>query len=373
MLLENEFVRLGGVFVLSFIISFVSIPSIVNVAHLKQLFDEPGTRKLHSRSVPTLGGLAIFAGLLISVNLFKSDSIFPELQYVVASSVVIFFLGIKDDILVTAPLTKLGGQLFASFILIIAGDIRITSLHGFYGITDIPYWASIGLSLFVYIVIINGYNLIDGIDGLCSGLGVVASVAFGVWFSQVGQVMLAILAFSLSGALLAFMWFNLFGKKNKLFLGDTGALLVGHVVAVLAFQFNEVNIHLPESLSVHAAPGVAFGILIVPLFDILRVMFIRLVMNRSPFRPDKNHLHHSLLDIGLSHKQATLTLVLVNVVFVAFVFLVNDYCEILRLVLLILLLSMVLSFIPSIIHDRQRIRKMANTDAGQVIKNRVTL
>lgn len=176
-------------FIVSFIIVYVSIPSIVNVARIKGLFDEPGLRKCHQHKVPNLGGIAIFAAIIIVMGLLVDRTSSRELIYLLASVTVMFFVGIKDDILIIAPSKKLLGEIISVMIIVILGDLRLTNLHGFLGIHEIDYILSVLLSCFVMIVIVNGFNLIDGIDGLAAGIGIVVSLTFGVWFFLVGLIM----------------------------------------------------------------------------------------------------------------------------------------------------------------------------------------
>jgi UDP-N-acetylmuramyl pentapeptide phosphotransferase/UDP-N-acetylglucosamine-1-phosphate transferase len=338
---------------LAFIICYTSIPSIVRVANAKSLYDEPGKRKLHKKSVPTLGGIAIFSAVIIATGVFTQYKFNPEFQYLTIGSIVLFFVGLKDDILVIAPMKKLLGQLFAIAIIIVLSDLRFTSLHGFLGVHKLLYWHSIILSLFVFIVIINGFNLIDGIDGLASGVGMVASLAFGTFFYLAGEFEYAILAAGLTGSLIAFFWFNVFGKDYKIFMGDTGSLIVGLFLAVMAVRFNEMNVSPDKcSIFIHAAPAVSFGILIVPLFDTMRVFLIRILKGHSPFRADKNHVHHKLLGLGLSHLQATMYILFVNCIFIAMVFYLNTW-GIIDLMVLNIALAIVISILPEYIFKRK--------------------
>ncbi|MGC8802537.1 MAG: glycosyltransferase family 4 protein [Bacteroidales bacterium] len=330
------------------IIVFTSIPTIVKVAHAKRLTDEPGRRKSHTTSVPTLGGIAIFTGILIPFTLFTYFFRHFEFQYIIGASLILFFVGVKDDILVTAPFKKLMGQVTASLIIIVLGDFRFTSLHGFYGIYHISYWASVALTLFVFLAIINGFNLIDGIDGLASGVGIIASLFFGVWFFITGTLAYAILAAAVIGSLVTFFAFNVFGRKNKIFMGDTGSLIVGLFMAVFAVKFNEMNTNPNIPYFIHAAPAVSFGILIVPLFDTLRVMVIRLARGRSLFKPDKNHVHHKLLSMGFSHFQATLLILTANVIIGLTVVWLNHW-GIIDLGMLIFIMAIIFSVLPEII------------------------
>lgn len=336
-------------FITAFIIVFTSIPTIVNVANIIKLFDEPGLRKAHDTKVPTLGGIAIFAALLITIGVFADFSKQHEFQYLYMSSIILFFVGLKDDILIIAPLKKLWGQLLATLVLIILGDVRFTSLHGFLGINHIPYLASTLLTFFVFIVIINGFNLIDGIDGLAAGTGILASLIFGTWFYLAGDYEYTVVSATLAGSLIAFFWFNAYSKRHKIFMGDTGSLMVGLFMAILAVRFNELNIKQSNNWFIHAAPAVSFAILIVPLFDTIRVFLIRLFQGKSPFKADTNHVHHRLLAMGMSHIRATTYILGVNVIIVI-VSLSFNHMGIIRLMILNLILATLFSLLPEIIY-----------------------
>jgi UDP-N-acetylmuramyl pentapeptide phosphotransferase/UDP-N-acetylglucosamine-1-phosphate transferase len=331
----------------AFIIVFTTIPTIVYVAKAKKLYDQPDDRKTHKSNIPALGGIAIFASLLIAIGIYIDFSAHHELQYLFVATVILFFFGLKDDILILAPIKKLWGQLLASLIVILLGDIRLTSLHGFNGITHINYIASILLTLFVFIVIINGFNLIDGIDGLAAGVGILASFVFGIFFI-LNYDDYAIITAILAASLITFFWFNVFSIKYKVFMGDSGSLLIGLFIAVIAVRFNEMNLDHTNVFLIRSAPAVSIGILIVPLFDTLRVFVIRLFHGRSPFVADTNHVHHKLLAMGMSHLKATLCILGVNVIFVILTF--NfAHLGIFKLMLLNLILAIFFSLLPEII------------------------
>ncbi len=339
-------------FITAFVIVFSSIATIVFVSKAKKLIDEPDPRKLHNKSVPNLGGVAIFAAVLIASGLFSDISKHREFQYMLVGSIILFFAGIKDDILIIAPMKKLYSQIIASLIIIILGNLRYTNLHGFLGIYHIPYVTSVLLSLFVFVVIINGFNLIDGIDGLASGVGILSTIVFGGWFLLVGEFEYAILSFALIGATVAFFWFNVFSVKNKIFMGDTGSLLIGLFLAVLAVKFNEMNIEPTTKWFIHSAPAVSFGILMIPLFDTIRVFVIRLINGKSPFRADTNHVHHKLLALGLSHLKATTYILSVNLVMILIVLLLNRK-GVVDLMLMNFALATLFSILPEYIFKRK--------------------
>ncbi len=308
---------------ISFTIVFLAIPVIITVAERKKLFDIPDERKVHKTPIPSLGGLGIFAGFIIACLLAIRFQNSPEFQYFLAATFVIFFLGLKDDILVISPIKKFIGQVLAAFLIIYKGGIQIKSMHGFLGIYELPEMFSLLLTYFTVIVIVNSFNLIDGVDGLAGSLGLMTTIVFGIYFLQVNMVAYSVLSFSLAGSLLAFLIFNF--QPAKIFMGDTGSMLVGLVNSILVIKFINVAEVANVNVPILAAPAIGFAILMVPLLDTLRVFAIRMIHRRSPFSPDRNHVHHLLLDRGLSHKTITLTLVSINVVCIAATFLTRSF------------------------------------------------
>ncbi|MCD4793818.1 MAG: undecaprenyl/decaprenyl-phosphate alpha-N-acetylglucosaminyl 1-phosphate transferase [Bacteroidales bacterium] len=346
--ISEEYI-IGGAFIASLLISLFSIPSIVKVAELKNLFDEPGDRTVHTKSIPTLGGLAIFSGLTVSSLFFSDITEIPELKFIIAGIIILFFIGIKDDILIIAPLTKLLGQILVTFIIVFFTDLQITHLHGFFGITEIPQYISLPLTIFVFLVVINGFNLIDGIDGLSAGIGVVVAGTLGMWFYLTKEYQYAILSASVAGALFGFLRYNVFSKKNKIFMGDTGSLILGLIISVLIIKFNEKNIVHNFDYAKYGAPAISIAILIIPLYDTLRVMFIRFFQRKPIFKPDKQHIHHVFIQLGLSHKQAVLILVLINILFCAAAMYMHNLIGIRRLLLVFLLAAMIIFYVPELI------------------------
>jgi UDP-N-acetylmuramyl pentapeptide phosphotransferase/UDP-N-acetylglucosamine-1-phosphate transferase len=304
---------------ISFTITFLAIPAIINVAEMKKLFDMPDERKIHHSPITPLGGLGIFAGFAFGCLLTLHFNQYADLQYFMAAALVIFFLGLKDDILIISPVKKFIGQVLAAFIIIYYGGIQIHSMHGFLGVYQLPEMFSLLLTYFAVIVVINSFNLIDGVDGLAGSLGLVSTVVFGIYFLYVNMLPYAVIAFALAGSLLAFLIFNF--QPAKIFMGDTGSLLVGTINAILVIKF--INIANTEDVSfpILASPAVGFTILMIPLLDTLRVFGIRILHRRSPFSPDRNHIHHLLLDRGFSHRAITLILTSINLVMIVLVFL----------------------------------------------------
>jgi UDP-N-acetylmuramyl pentapeptide phosphotransferase/UDP-N-acetylglucosamine-1-phosphate transferase len=345
--------KLAFCFGIAFLITYFLVPTVVEIARAKSLTAEPNGRSSHSTSVPTLGGLAIFTGVAISSLIFFSFTTFPKFQFTVAGLFIVFFAGFKDDLVGITPFKKLLAQLAACFIIIVFGNIRITNLHEFLGVGEVPINIGVLITVVTIVGITNCYNLMDGIDGLTASLGILASATFGTWFYLIGEYNWAMLAVSLMGALLAFFIFNVFGRKNKIFMGDTGSLVLGYIIAVMAIEFNEFNVNLTGPYAIHAAPAVSIGIIMIPFFDTLRVFFTRILQNKHPFTPDKSHLHHYLLDLGLSHILSTIVIILMSIIIIIASFLLQDLTT---AWLLIVLMAMAagLSYIPITIVEMKK-------------------
>jgi len=300
----------------SFFIVLFATPVFIKVAIMKRLFDEPGEdRKLHSRIIPSMGGVVIFGGTLFSFSLWYPLEAIGEYSYLIACLLVLFFVGVKDDIIGTSPAKKLVAHLSVAFIMVLMADIKLTSLHGLFNVREIPEWAAIFLSVFTIIVIVNAFNLIDGIDGLAGGVGFVTSISFGIWFYMVGNIVYGVLAFSLAGALLAFLRYNY--APAKIFMGDSGSLTIGFIIAILAIELIEYDKEIvPNTLSEISKPIIAMAILVIPLLDTLRIFIYRAAKGNSPFKADNNHIHHRLLSLGLDHRQTVLVLCAFNVVMI---------------------------------------------------------
>ena len=306
----------------SFIVAFTSIPVVIKIADAKKLFDLPDERKVHFTPIPSLGGVGIFAAMLLSVSTLVSFSETPGLQYFLGAAVIIFFLGLKDDILLISPMKKFTGQLIAAFLLVYPGHFQLTSLHGFLGLTALNPLFSMLFSYITILVVINAFNLIDGVDGLAGTLGLVSTLFFGVVFAIEKDFAYSILAFSMAASLLAFLLYNY--SPAKIFMGDTGSLLLGLVNAVLVIRFINTASLPGTALQFEAAPAIGLAALFVPLMDTLRVTLVRVYHRRSPFDPDVNHIHHLLMKRGLSHMQITGLLGLMAIGYIAFAILIQS-------------------------------------------------
>jgi UDP-N-acetylmuramyl pentapeptide phosphotransferase/UDP-N-acetylglucosamine-1-phosphate transferase len=309
-------------FLTAFFVVLLAIPSLIKVAKLKHLVDEPSEdRKLHSRSIPTIGGIVIFGAIVFSYSLWFPEEydhiphMLTNFKHLIAVLILLFFVGVKDDIIGTAPMKKLAAHMIVGFILVVLADIRITSMHGLFGSnTTMEDWQSYLLSLFVYVVVVNAINLIDGLDGLAGGIGVIIASFFGLLFLYNQNVPLALLGFVLSGALAGFLVFNF--SPARIFMGDSGSLTIGAIISVLSINAIDIDTTgMPNWLNGNM-PIIVMAILVYPLIDTLRVFTIRAFKGVSPFTADKNHIHHRFILLGFSHRQTVLWLYLYNIVVV---------------------------------------------------------
>ena len=302
----------------SFIISFLAIPVVLQIAEMKKLYDVPDERKVHTHAVASLGGVGIFGGFLLAALLSIQGYLNPEFQYFFAAALVIFFLGLKDDLVVLSASKKFIGQVVAASIIIHLGGIKLDSMHGLFGFDQLPDAFALALTYLTIIVVINSFNLIDGIDGLAASLGIMTMLIFGTYFYMVGFQAYALLAFSLGGSLIAFLIFN--HHPAKIFMGDSGSLMIGLINSILVIKFINVASDPAIAIPIESTAAIGFSILIVPLLDTLRVFAIRIFKGCSPFTPDRNHIHHLLMNWGLAHPAITLLCVGINVLFVIFAY-----------------------------------------------------
>lgn len=315
-------------FLTAFTLTYFAIPSIIGIAKEKHLFDEPNDRSSHKVNTPSLGGIAIFAGMIFSIVLWTPFNDFGSLQYILCAFLIIFLIGAKDDISPMSPSKKMIGQILAASILVFKSNIEFTGLYDIFGVqSQLGEPVHILLSVFTILVIINAFNLIDGINGLAGSIGALIAATLGIWFFLTDHIEFAIVAFATVGAVIAFLKYNY--TPAKIFMGDTGALLIGIVCAILIIKFIDLNYNMSEAepYKFYAVPAVAFGIMIIPLFDTLRVFITRIFRGQSPFHADRRHIHHLLIDFGFTHMQATTILVLVNILFIVFVFALHDQVE----------------------------------------------
>ncbi|RZK54440.1 MAG: undecaprenyl/decaprenyl-phosphate alpha-N-acetylglucosaminyl 1-phosphate transferase [Hymenobacter sp.] len=316
-MLSTSSIPLGLAALWAACIALFAVPSIIFVAHHRNLFDAPNDRSVHKLPTPRLGGIAVLAGFLSALTIFAPLA--NGVQYLLAGCLLLFFVGLKDDLVTVSVAKKFVGQLLASGVVMLMADVRITSFQGILGVGTLPLGISYGFTFVAIVGITNAINLIDGLDGLAGTIVLIISGTLGYYFWQHGGSAYgnyAFVAVCLMGGILGFLRYN-FHKAN-IFMGDTGSLVCGFIVSVLAIQFIEMG-NAPGSPLGAAAPAVALGILFVPLFDTCRVFLVRMLAGKSPFAPDKNHVHHRVLALGFSQISTVLLLGLLNVAVILFV------------------------------------------------------
>lgn len=319
-------------------LAFIAIPSIMFVAKERHLYDDLHShRKEHDHGIPRLGGVAIFCSFTIVSLLFaKYDAQLPT-NILLTSCIILFAVGLKDDLAGAGPGTKFGMQFLVATMLVFLGNVRLTSLYGVFDVQEIPFAASIMISILVIMFVVNAFNLIDGVDGLAGTIGLIVCLTFALLFIHMGEMELATLAFSMVGAIIGFLFYNY--SPAKIFMGDTGSLLIGLIASVLAIKFIELNKFSPQNSNpvFYSAPATAVAIIIIPLFDTFRVFTLRLLKGKSPFRADRNHVHHRILKLRLNHMQTTFVLAITNLLFI---YIALEFRELGNFVLIFLFLAL---------------------------------
>jgi len=297
-------------FITSLLITYYSIPTIIKISRRKNLMDEPGQRSSHERKIPNLGGIALFFAISVSASIYAYQ-LFDLYKFLFASLVILLYIGVMDDIVVMRAYKKLVAQLVVSAMLVIGSDVRIRNLFGVFGVYELNYFLSVVFSIITFIILVNAFNLIDGIDGLAGSYGLICFGLFGISYYRLGEYNypLVILSTTIMGSIIGFLSYNLSDRTKKIFMGDTGSMVLGFLLTFTAICFIDIFIAKrgPGVVYYHlnSAPVIAVAILILPIIDTLNVIIIRLAEKRSPFEADKNHIHHKLLRMGLSHKRAT--------------------------------------------------------------------
>lgn len=326
------------VFLLCVFCSGIVIPQILLIAFRKQLFDTPDERKIHQGVVPRLGGIAFkpvvffsFA-LLLGANLLLG---YQELLQEIGSDVrtlsfgycavlLLYLSGMADDLIGIRYEAKFAIQILCG-VMLIAGGIWINDFYGIFGIHRIPYWIGCPLTILLTVFVINAINLIDGIDGLASGLCSIACLSLGITFYLLGRYVYAMLAIATLGVLVPFFYYNVFGnpqKQKKIFMGDAGSLTIGMALCILSIKLVSCN---PENTSAVNPMVLAFSPLLVPCCDVVRVYLHRVRNGRNPFLPDRNHIHHKLLAIGMPQRVAMIVIISVSTLYIVANILLSYY------------------------------------------------
>ncbi len=295
------------------------------------LFDSPGRHKIHSNYKPSLGGVAILLGPMISLLLGLPFLEWAALKYFFISLLLMFFIGLRDDIIALTPRQKLYSQFLPVILLVMLNQTTLNSTYGLLDLPEVPVVAIWAVSIFTLVILTNAYNLIDGLDGLAGTIGLITLTTLGIWFCLIGKLSIGMVALTFAGSLAAFLFFN--WQPSKIFMGDTGALMIGFLLSYLTILFINTNYQLPEGASYKFRASIASAIcvVIVPVFDTLRVIILRLRQGQSPFHADRNHLHHQFLNLGFTHAQAVIFIAIINIVMIVLAWLLRNQNDLLIL------------------------------------------
>lgn len=329
--------RLIFTFLLAAAVTYFAIPVVIKTALKKNLVDNPNERKMHKTPIPTLGGVAIFIGILCASAIWIGYYYSLELLLIFVSVTILFITGIVDDLTDMSALKKLAIQIFVSLIVAWCG-VRIQSLGGIFGIYEIPVILQYLITIALVAGVTNAFNLIDGIDGLAGGITFINAIFLGLILLFSDKIEFAFIAFSLAGALLAFLKYNF--NPAKIFMGDTGSLIIGFIMAVIGISALQCNSSILSSTTAYS-PSLFIlitGIILLPVYDMLRVFFVRIVLeHKSPFSADKNHTHHLLIETKFNHKKATIVLYISNIIIIITAFFLRGFDPVFSICLLFIL------------------------------------
>lgn len=327
-------------FLISAVIGWFSIPRIVIIAKMKRLFDGNNTRKVHKGAIPRLGGLTFFPAALFSfafvlgirfhygydVALDLQIDLLTEFLFVVSGLLILYFVGMADDLVGVSYKSKFVAQILAAACLIYA-NVTVHSLQGLFGQEILPFSIDVILTFLIVVLTINAFNLIDGVDGLCSGLGTIILSSIGIWYIWLELYVYAMFAFGMVGVLIAFFQYNVLGTRLKIFMGDTGSLTLGYMIIFLVLKLMNLENTVTIDDTAYSSLAVLVGFLFVPIFDTCRVFVSRVSRGKSPFFPDKNHVHHKLLQLNLSHLKSTGVLLLMQIFFIVLNIFLSEYLK----------------------------------------------
>lgn len=355
---------------LSVLFAGILIPQILLVSYRRKLFDMPDERKIHRGTVPRLGGIAFTPVILFSVSLLLGMSILmgntdmenmmrinaQAISFGLCALLLMYLTGMSDDLIGVRYRAKFVVQIFCAVLLIGAG-MYVNDLHGIIGLGHISPWFGIPLTILIVVYVVNAINLIDGIDGLASGLSSAAFIIYGTAFLMIGKPIFAMLSFACLGVLIQFFYYNVFGsaeRKKKIFMGDTGSLTIGLLLAFLGLALLQWS---PDKFPTFRTNPMILAVspLIIPCFDVVRVFLHRVRRHGNPFLPDKTHIHHKMLAIGLNQRLAMVLIVVASITFSIANILLSRYVEVnLLLILDILLWTLANLWLTRHIRSRER-------------------
>jgi UDP-N-acetylmuramyl pentapeptide phosphotransferase/UDP-N-acetylglucosamine-1-phosphate transferase len=357
----------------SLIFGLYIIPKIAGVIKYKQLMEAPNERSSHLLATPNLGGMAFYIVLMLSFYFSQPFDESNAIMSIIPGLTILFIVGLKDDLVVLSPLSKLGAQIAAATFLVFHYRYTIDTLHGFMGIEGMNQYVAGPLAVLIVVAIINAVNLIDGIDGLATTVSIIMFAIFGSLFYFAEQNFMVLICATMIGVLIAFLRYNL-SKDKKIFMGDTGSMILGFLIGVMTVRLLALDTVILETLpfQYENLPFVVAAILIIPLFDTVRVFTIRIMKKKSPFSPDRNHIHHLIIDyFQVSHRRASFYMGVANFMFVllfAFLAMRTSQWEMLIMFSGVILLAIIFFFIlnrPRILRKiRVQLHKRRNERRG---------
>lgn len=318
-------------FVTAFVVALLAIPPIIHLSRQYKLYDVPNARKVHSNPIPTMGGIAIFGGMMMALLLwFPFTSELWQIAFLVCST-LLFIMGIMDDLRDLSAKYKFIVQIALATIIALSGT-RITSFDGLFGINELPLYTQYTFTVLAIVGITNAFNLVDGIDGLAGGLGFMSLLTIGLFLTLSGDTGGALIAFALAGSILAFLHYNF--SPARIFMGDTGSLVLGFVISVLCIRLLKINASSASPV-IHNLPVFILGIVLIPVFDTVRVFSVRIWKGKSPFEADRTHIHHLLTNSGFSHLTVVRAICFIHAVILLKVYLLQGIRQEFILLLLI--------------------------------------
>ncbi|MEP2298483.1 MraY family glycosyltransferase, partial [Algoriphagus sp.] len=311
----------------AFSVGFLVTPILISFLKRFNIGDHPGGRKIHSSFIPSMGGISFVIAAAVALAIWGWQFPLPDSRYILGAILLMFIVGLRDDLVALRASRKLLGQLVAVLLVVVVADVRIRGFHGFLFLGDFHIVVSYLFSGFVLLALTNGFNLIDGLDGLAGTIAVISFACLGTWFYFQGVESYALISFTFLGGVLAFLAFN--WHPAKLFMGDTGSLTLGFTLGTLIIAFMEINEGLPQDsfLKFEATFAAGVALMMFPLYDMGRVFIRRISQGKKPMSPDKSHVHHFMMRIGLKHDQVALILGGLQLSIIALVFLMRDFSD----------------------------------------------
>ncbi len=315
------------IFICSFLTTYIMIPKVIWVTQVRNLSTPVIGRSAHKIPTPSFGGVAFFVTLVLIVSFIQSIHTNYIGNHLIAALTILFMVGLKDDLIISTAKVKLIGQLISIGLILFSPELQINSLKGFFCIYNIPLGVSVLIAMIIMLAIINAYNLIDGIDGLAGIIGIIICSIYAILFYLTNHNFYFMVSISVVAILVAFLRYNFASGTNKIFMGDSGSLVIGFLISFLTLKFMVLDSFVIKGYDFKPENTIIYiiAILFIPTFDTTRIIFSRLLKKQNPFTADRNHAHHILIDLGLSHGKASILLGLLNILIVLIFLLLGRY------------------------------------------------